>query len=122
MSQKYSNDDVKPPHWINDSPEFIASKQEQYQSCMDLINSSIASSAFADRAFGCIIGAFIGDSCGSYVEFDELYPSKFKIENCMKMPGGGHHGVAPGQVTDDGEMLMSLLMGYVESNKDVPEG
>lgn len=89
---------------------------------MDLINSSIASSPFAERAFGCIIGAFIGDSCGSYVEFDELYPSKKKIDRCMKMPGGGHHGVAPGQVTDDGEMLMSLIMGYVESNKDVEKG
>jgi len=25
--------------------------------------------SFEDRAHGCIIGAFIGDSCGSYNEF-----------------------------------------------------
>ena len=88
---------------------------------MSLINQEIDND-FNDRAFGCIIGAFIGDSCGSYVEFDEAYPTKEKIENCMKMLGGGHHGVAPGQVTDDSEMMMSLMTGYIKSNQNIPEG
>jgi len=38
---------------------------------------------------------------------------------CMMMPGGGPHNVAPGQITDDSEMAMSLLKGIVESNEDV---
>ena len=25
--------------------------------------------SFEDNAYGCILGAFIGDACGSYVEF-----------------------------------------------------
>ena len=40
----------------------------------------------------------------------------------MKMLGGGHHGVAPGQVTDDSEMMMSLMTGYIKSNQNIPEG
>ena len=32
--------------------------------------NGIKSKSFEDRAFGCIIGAFIGDSCGSYLEFE----------------------------------------------------
>lgn len=74
---------------------------------------------FSERAFGSIIGAFIGDSCGSYVEFDELLPSPKKVEDCMQMPGGGHHGVAAGQVTDDSEMMMSLMIGYIKSNENL---
>lgn len=37
----------------------------------------------------------------------------------MKMTGGGHHGVAAGQVTDDSEMMMSLMLGYIASNENV---
>ena len=29
------------------------------------------------------------------------------------MPGGGAHNVGPGQITDDGELTMSLLHGLV---------
>jgi ADP-ribosylglycohydrolase len=35
------------------------------------------------------------------------------------MPGGGYHSVAPGQVTDDSEMMMSLMWAYIESNEAV---
>ena len=34
----------------------------------------------------------------------------------MSMPGGGCHKVAPGQVTDDGELTMGLLHGLVAGN------
>lgn len=87
---------------------------------MELINGELGD-PFNERAFGCIIGAFVGDSCGSYIEFDELFASPTKIANCLKMPGGGYHQVAAGQVTDDSEMLMSLMFGYIDSNQDVPE-
>ena len=32
------------------------------------------------------------------------------------MPGGGCHGVAPGQVTDDSELAMCLMHGLIEGN------
>jgi hypothetical protein len=44
---------------------------------------------FEDRAFGCILGAFIGDSCGSFNEFNNIIISDEKMDECMKMPGGG---------------------------------
>lgn len=34
----------------------------------------------------------------------------------MTMPGGGPHKVAPGQITDDGELTLSLLNGLVKGN------
>lgn len=33
------------------------------------IYSKIKDNTFEERAFGCIVGAFVGDSCGSYNEF-----------------------------------------------------
>ena len=32
----------------------------------------------------------------------------------MSMPGGGPHKVAPGQITDDGELTLSLLNGLIK--------
>ena len=34
------------------------------------ILESIQKDTFHDRAYGCILGAFIGDACGSYLEFN----------------------------------------------------
>ena len=70
------------------------------------------------------MGAFVSDSCGSYLEFyggtkdDELImASEEVLDKCMSMPGGGYHKIAAGQVTDDTELMQCLLWGYVESNK-----
>lgn len=77
-----------------------------------------------NRALGALFGASIGDSLGSYIEF--LYddntpgrplpalPTAAAIKKTLTMPGGGTHGVAVGQVTDDTEMacaLASVLAG-----------
>ena len=35
---------------------------------------------FDDRAFGCILGAFIGDSCGSFNEFNNNILSDEQME------------------------------------------
>lgn len=85
---------------------------------MELINQEVQD-PFSEKAFGCIIGAFVGDACGAYIEFDEQLPSAKKMEDCMQMPGGGYFTVAPGQVTDDSEMIMALMLGYIKSNEDV---
>ena len=44
---------------------------------------------FEDRAYGCIIGAFIGDSCGSYLEFERKIIDPYRMKECMEMNGGG---------------------------------
>jgi ADP-ribosylglycohydrolase len=92
---------------------------------MAIISESIKTE-FNERAFGCIMGAFIGDSCGSYLEFyggfDDrmlILPNDEILNKTMEMPGGGHHRVAPGQVTDDSELMQCLLWAYVESNENV---
>ena len=65
---------------------------------------------------GCILGSFIGDSCGSYVEFITEHPTEEQLNESMEMPGGGPHGVGAGQITDDGELTMSLLWGLTSEN------
>lgn len=45
---------------------------------------------------GCILGALIGDSCGSYVEFITRHPTIEEIALTMTMPGGGTHGNGAG--------------------------
>ena len=37
----------------------------------------------------------------------------------MLMLGGGCWGLGPGQVTDDGELAMSLMSGIVSGNEEV---
>ena len=57
----------------------------------------IKDNTFRNHAYGCILGAFIGDSCGSYNEFNENICSKEEMDECMKMPGGGTWiDIAPG--------------------------
>ena len=63
------------------------------------------------RAKGCVYGAFIGDSLGSYREFKKIEnpesggmdlcieivnPESDDMDLCMKMPGGGPFKVGPG--------------------------
>ena len=69
------------------------------------------------KSLGCIMGAFIGDSLGSYLEFVKKGGKRFYSESVLKeamsMPGGGMHKVAPGQITDDSEMALCLLHGLI---------
>lgn len=59
----------------------------------------------------------VGDSCGSFIEFIETRPSDDLISECLKMHGGGPHGVGPGQITDDSEMALSLMWALIENEK-----
>ena len=67
-----------------------------------------------NRAKGCIIGAFIGDSLGSYLEFMCREFEDRELIAGMEMPGGGPWGLAPGQVTDDSELAMCLMQGLIK--------
>lgn len=94
---------------------------------MALISEAIKD-PFNERAVGSIVGAFIGDACGAYLEFyggmDDYsmrQPSEEHLDAAMDMPGGGFHRVAAGQVTDDCEMMQCILAAYAQSNKDGAE-
>lgn len=65
---------------------------------------------FKDRALGCILGAFVGDASGANLEFVRNITEE-KVENGMKMKGGGPLQIGPGQITDDSELAMCLLHG-----------
>ena len=69
-----------------------------------------------DRSYGSILGAFIGDSIGQYLEFELGVQSKERVDKGMSMPGGGTWNLAPGQCTDDSELAMCQLRGLVEGD------
>lgn len=56
---------------------------------------------------GAIYFALIGDSIGSDLEFS-IDPSKTQIHFSLEMNGSRVHKTGPGQITDDGEMILAL--------------
>ena len=67
-----------------------------------------------DRSIGCILGAFVGDSLGSYLEFKLGVQKEEEVEKCMRMEGGGTYNLAPGQITEDSELAMCLMRGIID--------
>lgn len=68
-----------------------------------------------DAALGAIFGALIGDSIGSYLEFLGHKPKKDEVEKALEMKGGGYWKLSAGQITDDGELTISLASALAES-------
>lgn len=84
----------------------IASNTEFIEKIYNCRNETLA------RAFGCVLGAFIGDAAGAVLRFMEvtkIYPGM--IDKAMALEGGGLFGMGKAQVTDDSEMAMSLMYG-----------
>ena len=48
-----------------------------------------------NRAFGSVMGAFVGDSLGSYLEFQRKITEEM-LEKALKMEGGGKLWTGPG--------------------------
>ena len=74
-----------------------------------------------DRVLGCLMGALIGDSFGGRYEFSvgkfdkELYDGQTHVNRngnmsreYVPMKGGGCWNLSVGQITDDGELLLTL--------------
>ena len=59
-------------------------------------------------ARGALLGAFVGDASGATLEFLGRKPSNEDVERALSMVGGGCWRVAPGQITDDGELALCL--------------
>jgi ADP-ribosylglycohydrolase len=68
-----------------------------------------------DAALGCFLGACIGDAAGGTLEFQGL-PTADDVERAMAMSGGGFFRLAPGQITDDGELALSLADALCRSS------
>ena len=68
-----------------------------------------------DAALGAVLGALVGDAAGAVLEFFDRAISPGDVEHALTMPGGGTWAVAPGQITDDGELTMSLLNALAEA-------
>lgn len=66
-------------------------------------------STHTDLAQGAVLGALAGDAAGARLEFLGRLPSDQEVAEALAMRGGGVWGVAPGQVTDDGELSIALL-------------
>lgn len=67
---------------------------------------------------GCLVGALVGDAAGATLEFYHGDIDENVASEAMKMPGGGAWSVGPGQVTDDGELMLSLA-GVLQDGFDI---
>lgn len=57
-----------------------------------------------------LYGALVGDAAGATLEFYTEGPlTEEVVQRAMRMPGGGSLRVGPGQITDDGELTLTLL-------------
>jgi len=54
-----------------------------------------------------IIGALVGDAAGAVLEGYHNITEEM-VDHALTMPGGGKLQVGPGQITDDGELTLSL--------------
>lgn len=69
-----------------------------------------------------ILGALVGDAAGATLEFCHKDITEEMALNAMKMPGGGAIRVGPGQITDDGELTLTLWrsLNSFETSNVVP--
>lgn len=72
-----------------------------------------------DKYLGCIYGVMVGDALGARYEFqkrDQVMENirRDTVDGFLPILGGGAFRVAPGQVTDDSEMMLSLLRSLAE--------
>ena len=60
-----------------------------------------------------MLGAFVADAIGSFLEFEQGDIPHSKVEEAMSMPGGGSWYTQPGQLTDDSELAMCQMRGLL---------
>ena len=71
-----------------------------------------------DRAQGCLLGALIGDAAGATLEFLGRRPTEEDLDRALAMSGGGVFRLAPGQITDDGELTLALAHALTDGEGD----
>ena len=63
---------------------------------------------------GTYVGAFVGDAAGATLEFLGHRPAALEMEQALGMVGRGCWRVAPGQITDDGELALCLARSLAD--------
>lgn len=74
---------------------------------------------FRDKAFGAMIGSFIGDTIGASINSGNQLPSSQEVARSLQMVGGGPKNLGPGQVSDQSELAMALVWGLIEANQGI---
>ncbi len=72
-----------------------------------------------DAALGAALGACIGDAAGAVLEFTSGDLTAARVDQALTMPGGGCWRVAPGQITDDGELTLCLARALADGGFDL---
>lgn len=72
-----------------------------------------------DAALGAILGACIGDAAGAVLEFTSGDLTAKSVDHALTLPGGGCWRVAPGQITDDGELTLCLARALAGGGFDL---
>ena len=68
-----------------------------------------------NKARGCLLGQFIGDSLGSQVEFaDHKLIRRIYPDGVREMRDGGVWRIMAGQITDDSEMALALARSIIK--------
>jgi ADP-ribosylglycohydrolase len=75
-------------------------------------------SAKSSAAYGAVCGAMAGDAAGGVLEFLGRRPERSEVDRALNMPGGGVFDLAPGQITDDGELTLCLLRSMANLDGD----
>ena len=70
------------------------------------------------RAYGAVIGAFVGDAAGAVLEFNKRRISEEDVEWALRMEGGGENDMGGGQITDDSEMAMCIMHGLSDGSSE----
>lgn len=65
-----------------------------------------------------MLGALVGDAAGATLEFCNKTITEEMALKAMTMPGGGSLRVGPGQITDDGELTLTLWTSLNSANPD----
>lgn len=95
--------------YILDHDDSTIKKVKQIIKSLGSNEESMGMSPEEKRAYGAVLGAFVGDASGAPLEFLEQRDMKHLIDAALSFCGGGRLKVGPGQVTDDSEMAMCLL-------------
>lgn len=96
---------------------FAENKTEYNKNCMRLLEEFLFLSKtdiLTSRLVSTVLAAFLGDSLGSYCEFQKGNPKLFNEKKVFKELNPVFYS-SPGQLTDDSEMALSLLYGILDS-------
>lgn len=79
--------------------------------------AKVGEDAIRNAAEGAMLGALVGDAAGATLEFKAEVPPPL-LETALAMRGGGVWKTAPGQITDDGELSMTLATALAEGRSE----